>query len=136
MTTTSVARYLKGPVTSLIRGSRANKRDLVVSLAAVALGMTATFTLSEFLLAGDVASASTIATATISAGTLSVSVPAAISFSDTLNGLDQTTTAGSAIDVRDATGSGAGWNLTATSTQFTAGSNTLATLGNGCQRSE
>jgi hypothetical protein len=31
------------------------------------------------------------------------------------------------MDVQDATGSGAGWNVTATSTQFTSGPNTLAT---------
>ena len=71
-------------------------------------------------LAGGPASASTVATATIGAGTLSVSVPGAINFSDTLNGQDQTVTAGLAVDVKDATGSGAGWNLTATSTQFTS----------------
>jgi hypothetical protein len=92
---------------------------LVVALAVVAPVVVP--------LADTVAGASTNATATISGGTLSVSVPSTISFSDTLNGLDQTATSGLAIDVRDATGSGAGWNLTATSTQFTSGSNTLAT---------
>ncbi len=78
-------------------------------------------------LASSVASASTAATATISAGTLNIVVPPTISFSDTLNGGNQTTTAGLAMDVQDATGSGAGWNVTATSTQFTSGANTLAT---------
>jgi len=73
------------------------------------------------------ASAATTATATISTGTLGIVVPSSISFSDTLNGTNQTTTATLGIDVQDATGSGAGWNLTATSTQFTAGSDTLAT---------
>jgi len=78
-------------------------------------------------LPSSVASASTTATATISAGTLNIVVPSTISFTDTLNGLNQTTTAGLAMDVQDATGSGAGWNITATATQFTSGGNTLAT---------
>jgi hypothetical protein len=78
-------------------------------------------------LAQGVASATTAATATIGAGTLSVSVPANIAFSDTLSGVDQTVTAVLAIDVKDATGSGAGWDLQATSTQFTTGGNTLPT---------
>ena len=89
-----------------------------------ALGVGASLVLP---VAASVASASTTATATISAGTLNIVVPATIGFSDTLNGLNQTTTSGLAMDVQDATGSGAGWNVTATSTQFTSGSNTLAT---------
>ncbi len=91
------------------------------------LAMTVVITLGTCLLAAGTASAATVATATIGAGTLSVSVPATIGFSDTLNGLDQTVTATLAVDVRDATGSGNGWSLTATSTQFTSSSNTLAT---------
>jgi hypothetical protein len=62
------------------------------------------------------------ATATLSAGSLGfVSTPPNVTFSDTLNGLDQTASATQAIDVGDATGSGTGWNLTATSTTFTTG---------------
>ena len=67
-------------------------------------------------------------TATITAGTLAfVSAPGNITFAATLNGADQTVTQTQAIDVGDATGSGTGWNLTATSTTFTAGAKTLAT---------
>ena len=67
-------------------------------------------------------------TATITAGTLAfVSTPPNVSFSATLNGADQIVTSSQALDVSDATGSGAGWNLTATSTTFTAGAKTLAT---------
>jgi hypothetical protein len=67
-------------------------------------------------------------TATITAGTLAfVSAPPNVSFSATLNGADQTVTQTQALDVSDATGSGAGWNITATSTTFTAGAKTLAT---------
>lgn len=67
-------------------------------------------------------------TATIAAGTLGfVSTPPDVTFNDTLNGTNQTATATEAIDVRDATGSGAGWNLTATSTTFALGAHTLST---------
>jgi hypothetical protein len=53
-----------------------------------------------------------------------VSTPATISFTGTLNGLDQTITNPTAIDVGDATGSGTGWNITATSTTFATSGNT------------
>ena len=67
----------------------------------------------------------TSATATLNAGSLAfVSAPASISFSGTLNGLDQTISNPSAIDVGDATGSGTGWNITATSTTFATAGNT------------
>ena len=89
-----------------------------------ALALAATVALP---LASSVASASTAATATISGGTLNIVVPSTIGFADTLNGLNQTTTAGLAMDVQDATGTGAGWNITATSSQFTSGGNTLVT---------
>jgi hypothetical protein len=70
----------------------------------------------------------TTGTATISAGSLAfVSAVPNVSFSATLNGADQTVTSAQALDVSDATGSGAGWDITATSTTFTAGAKTLAT---------
>jgi hypothetical protein len=69
----------------------------------------------------------TTATATISAGSLAfVSTPANVIFAATLSGLDQTPINQEAIDVGDP-GSGTGWNLTATSTTFTTGTQTLAT---------
>ncbi len=105
----------------------AKRRNRVSPAKLAALAMAVMITLTTCLLAAGTASATTVATATIGAGTLSVSVPATISFSDTLNGLDQAVPAAFAIDVRDATGSGNGWSLTATSTQFTSGSNTLPT---------
>ena len=69
------------------------------------------------------------ATATITAGTLAfVGAPPNVNFSATLNGLNQTVTATQALDVSDATGSNAGWDITATSTTFaTGGGPTLAT---------
>jgi putative surface cell wall-binding protein len=81
------------------------------------------------LLATALPADATSATATISAGTLAFqSSPSTAGFSATLTGLDQSVTSGQTFDVSDATGSGAGWNVTATSTTFTApGSHTLPT---------
>ena len=81
------------------------------------------------MVAGTAAPADALTgTATITAGSLAfVSAPANVSFSATLNGTDQTITSNQALDVSDATGSGAGWNITATSTTFTVGAKTLAT---------
>src|SRR5579862_5340166 len=74
------------------------------------------------------------ATANISAGSLAfVSTPPNVTFNDTLNGANQTVTATQALDVSDATGSGAGWNITATSTTFTSGGNTLPTTATTVQ---
>jgi hypothetical protein len=71
--------------------------------------------------------ANVTATATVSAGTLSLSSSAAPSVSYTLNGSDQTQNYTLPMTVVDATGSGAGWNTTITSTTFTAGAKTLST---------
>lgn len=61
-------------------------------------------------------------TATLTAGSLQFNAPATVSFATTLTGLDQTTSATQAIVIGDATGSGSGWKLQATSTTFcTAG---------------
>ena len=70
----------------------------------------------------------TTGTATISAGSLAfASAVPNVTWSATLNGLDQTASTNQAMDVSDATGSGTGWNITATSTTFTAGAHTLST---------
>ena len=80
------------------------------------------------LLVSATAADATTATATLSAGSLGfVSAPPNVSFTDTLNGLNQTATATQAIDVSDATGSGSGWNITGTSTTFTSGTHSLST---------
>jgi hypothetical protein len=75
------------------------------------------------------AQASTTASVMLNAGALSFvnGTPAStLTFpTTTLNGANRTLTATLAFDVSDATGSGAGWNVTATSTQFTSGSKTL-----------
>jgi hypothetical protein len=75
--------------------------------------------------------ATTAASVTLSAGTLSFinSTPAAsITFpATTLNGTNQSITAPLTVDIGDATGSGSGWNVTATSTTFTSAGRTLPT---------
>jgi hypothetical protein len=75
------------------------------------------------LLLGTAAPAgATSATATISAGSLAfVTTVPAMSFAATLNGSDQNVNSNQALDIGDATGSGAGWNVTATSTTFATG---------------
>src|ERR1041385_394036 len=81
------------------------------------------------LVASAVALAGTLtATATVS-GTagLSLSLPANPSVSDTLDGTDQTVSYGPVLGVVDARGSGAGWNMTISATNFSDGSgHTLA----------
>lgn len=80
------------------------------------------------LMFSPVASATT-ATATLSAGTLGFinSTPGNLNVSGTLSGVDQTLSTTQPFDVSDATGSGTGWDITATSTTFTSGSHTLST---------
>jgi hypothetical protein len=87
---------------------------LVASLLAVAM-----------LVAPAWGATSTV-TGTVSAGTLGLTTSATPSFGVTLDGTDQTPTYTVPTTVTDATGSGTGWNLTITSTQFTTGSATLA----------
>jgi hypothetical protein len=71
----------------------------------------------------------TTASETLTAGSLGfVSAPGNVTFpGTTLDGTNHTVTVAQAFDVGDATGSGSGWNITATSTTFTAGSKTLPT---------
>lgn len=91
-------------------------------------GLLAAGVLSGALLVGAPAAGAATATATFTAGSLGfVTAPPNVSFSATLNGKDQTVTSAQPIDISDATGSGAGWNVTATSTTFTAGGHTLGT---------
>src|SRR5207253_1216983 len=84
---------------------------------AAGLGLLGVATASGMLSATP--AGATSASAAITAGSLAfVSTPASVGFSVTLNGTDQTPTAVSTFDIGDATGSGAGWNLTAASTTF------------------
>ena len=98
------------------------------------LGLGAT--ISALVIAGAAATpgparAGTVASVTLAAGTLSFisgTPSTTITFpSTTLTGANQTITATLAFSIGDATGSGAGWNVTATSTTFSSGSHTLPT---------
>jgi hypothetical protein len=70
-----------------------------------------------------VSQGATTASVTLTAGSLAFinSTPAStVTFpATTLNGTNQNITATLAFDIGDATGSGSGWNVTATSTTFT-----------------
>jgi hypothetical protein len=72
-------------------------------------------------------------TLTVTGGSLTLTSPSALAWSTTLTGLDQQlvdTTAGhTSYLVNDATGSGAGWHVTVSATQFTTGTYTLANSG-------
>jgi len=72
-------------------------------------------------------------TLTFSAGTLTLTSPTALTWAATDNGLNQqlvdATTAHQAYVVDDATGSGAGWNVTVSATTFTNGTVSLANTG-------
>lgn len=71
---------------------------------------------------------SATATATLTGGSLTESTGSAPAINATLNGTDQLLTYTMAISVDDATGTGNGWNLTITSTQFSTGGTTPSTL--------
>jgi hypothetical protein len=71
-------------------------------------------------------------TAAVSAGSLTLVAPSSLSWSTTLDGLDQylVDSTNDAYKVVDATGSGSGWNVTASATTFTdSNSDTLADTG-------
>lgn len=100
---------------------RMSLRKRVVAVGAVALvagihGATSAF------------SASVPVTATVNGGSLTLSSSATPSLSVTLNGTDQTPTYTVPAAANDETGSGSGWHLTITSTQFTTGGGTPRTL--------
>ena len=71
--------------------------------------------------------ASATATGTLTGSTLSLSTAATPTFSANLNLGDSTPTYTVPLTIQDTRGTGAGWNATITSTQFTTGSATLAT---------
>ncbi|HET6571947.1 MAG TPA: WxL domain-containing protein [Solirubrobacterales bacterium] len=67
-------------------------------------------------------------TGTVTGGELALTTSAAPTFSATLNGTDQTPTYTLPLTIEDMRGTGAGWNATVTSTQFTTGGETPHTL--------
>src|SRR5205085_6108415 len=59
-----------------------------------------------------------------------ITVPTSISMSGvTLSGSNQTSTGSLVVTPDDETNAGSGWNITGTSTTFTAGTHTLSTTG-------
>src|SRR3954454_9443835 len=96
-------------------------RKLTSAIAATACLLAAVAPASAF-------AASATVTGTVSAGTLSITTSATPSFSVTLDGTDKSGSYSVPTTVTDATGSGAGWNLTITSTQFTTGGGSPKTL--------
>lgn len=104
---------------------RTARRTLAV--LALGAGIASPLALAGAANAATITSAAPTASALVAAGTLSfVSAPGSITFPGlALTGTNQTTSATLPIDVGDNTGSGAGWNVTATSTQFSNGTNTL-----------
>jgi len=70
-------------------------------------------------------------TATVTAGSLTLTSPSSLTWSATLNGLDQhlVDSTDTTYTVNDATGSGSGWHVTVSATQFTNGTYTLANTG-------
>ncbi len=95
-----------------------------MKLAALVLALVALTTIA--ITSADAANVT--ATATVNAGSLSMTTSAAPSTSVTLNGTDQTPTFTIPMTAKDETGSGTGWNLTITSTQFSTGGGSPHTL--------
>lgn len=71
--------------------------------------------------------ASALVTGTVTGSTLSLTTSAAPTFSANLDLGDSTPTYTAPLTLQDTRGTGAGWNATITSTQFTATGGTLAT---------
>ena len=99
------------------------KQRIIISLAVAAVALVAA--------TAALASSTLTATATIggTAG-ISLNLPSAPSFSDTLDGTDQTVSYAPVLGVVDARGSGAGWNLTVAATTFSDGSGHTLAAGN------
>jgi hypothetical protein len=72
--------------------------------------------------------ASATATGTLTGSTLSLSTSATPSFSANLDSGDSTPTYTVPLTIQDTRGTGAGWNATITSTQFTTGGGSPSTL--------
>jgi hypothetical protein len=100
------------------RSHRAKSRTAVAA-AAAAIALTG---------AQLASGASVPVTATVGAGSLTAASSATPSVSVTLDGTDQTPSFTAALSTNDETGSGAGWHLTITSSQFTTGGGTPRTF--------
>jgi hypothetical protein len=77
---------------------------------------------------GSALAATATSTGTVEGGSLSLTTTAAPTFSTTLDGTDKTPTYALPLTIEDLTGTGAGWNTTISSTQFTTGGEGAHTL--------
>jgi hypothetical protein len=101
-----------------------------------AIGVTAAGT-AQAVTCGGATLAGTTCTITgtlsLTSGSLTLTAPSALGWGALLTGLDQqlvdTTTAHQSYLVDDATGTGAGWHVTASATTFAAGNATLPDVG-------
>jgi hypothetical protein len=89
----------------------------------VALLVTAALAVATAAVAATVTATGTVT----GTGAVSLASGSTATFSDTLDGTDQTVTYQVPLTVTDARGTGGGWNLTITSTTFNTGAHTLAT---------
>jgi WxL domain surface cell wall-binding len=98
---------------------RAVKSRLLIfsGLATIALALTAV------ALAGTVTATTTVT----GAGAVSLSTGSTATLSDTIDGTDQAVNYTLPLTLTDARGTGAGWNLTITSTTFNTGTHAIAT---------
>jgi hypothetical protein len=91
----------------------------IIGLAVIAL------TVAAVAVAGNVTATATVTPG--NGGNLSLSLPSNPSIASTLDGTDQSASYSLALGLNDVRGSGAGWNLTVTSTSFSDGAgHTLA----------
>jgi hypothetical protein len=95
------------------------KRSLLLASLLGAAGL--------YLPASSLAATATV-TGTLTGSKLTVSTTAAPTFTANLDNGDSTPTYGLPLTVQDTRGTGAGWNLTVTSTQFSTGGATPSTL--------
>ena len=93
-----------------------------------AAGAAAVLTVAALGWSQTAGAATTTVTGTVAGGALSVATTAAPTFSANLALGDSTPTYTLPLTTVDTTGTGAGWNLTITSTQFTTGGGTPHTL--------
>ena len=94
------------------------RQRIIIIIGITALALVAT----SAALAATLTTTATVA----GSGGISLSHSASATLSSTLDGTDQTVTYAPVLNVVDATGTGNGWNLTVSATNFVSGAHTLA----------
>jgi hypothetical protein len=126
MSTRRFTRLLVGPaaVFALVAGMSAGSALLTSAAADAATCGTAVASGSNCTATG---------TLNVTAGSLTLTSPASLTWGATLNGTNQSvvdvTPADQQLTVNDATGAGAGWHVTTSATTFVNGTHTLPTAG-------